>query len=305
LEVDSLFGNASIDLRVGFAGSFEFVDFLPRLSCGGVEPSVWDFSSDEWAFFLTAMIVTFVVGARYYRPVFSVRSMGGPGRERFIVGCLPIVAIVPTCAIVGRWADREVVGHLDYMTLFVLGAAGWALVASQIVSVFGISVRDDVLERRNPAAMIAVCGIVMGAAMVYALCNIGSGPTIWTTIVPALLGTALLFGALFLAELIGGSISDSITIDRDFASGTRLAGAMFGCGIVLGRAGAGDWISWPRTWTDFALLGWPAIILSVVSGIVQRRLRPTTVNPRPNVLKSGVLPAVLFVVAAVLFSIFL
>ncbi len=154
-------------------------------------------------------------------------------------------------------------------------------------------------------AIIAVCGIVMGAAMVYALCNVGSGPTIWTTIVPALIGTTLLFGALFLAELIGGSVSDSITIDRDFASGTCLAGAVFGCGIVLGRAGAGDWISWPRTWTDFALLGWPAIILSMASGLAHQWLRPTAVDPRPNVLKSGVLPAVLFVIAAVLFSIFL
>jgi hypothetical protein len=266
---------------------------------------MWDFSNDEAIFFLSTLIVAIVVGVRYYRPLFSISPMNISRGQRRSLFWLPIIAILPTLIVVGRWADPQVVGHPDYMTLFAFGAAVWIFTASQFISVFGISMHDDALERQNRAALIASYGVVLGAAIVYALCNIGRGPTIWTTIVPAIVGTMLLIATLLLIELVGGSVSDSITIDRDIASALRLAGATIASAIVLGRAGAGDWASWNQTWIDFVTLGWPAAALALAAGAVHKLLRPTDLIPQPDIWKRGLFPAVLFLIAGVLFAIFL
>ena len=84
----------------------------------------------------------------------------------------------------------------------------------------------------------------MGVGIVYAFSNIGMGPTIWTTIFPALAATILLVLMWLLIESIGRGVAEAITIDRDVATAFRLAGAMIGCAIILGRAAAGKWVSW-------------------------------------------------------------
>ena len=90
-----------------------------------------------------------------------------------------------------------------------------------------------------------------------------------------------------------------LTIDRDVASGIRLAGFLAGAGLVLGYAGAGDWRSIDATLADFIRHGWPAAWLAVGAAAAQWVLRPTPSTPRPPVMRHGVMPAAILLFAAI------
>jgi uncharacterized membrane protein YjfL (UPF0719 family) len=162
----------------------------------------------------------------------------------------------------------------------------------------GVSYRDDAVERNNPAAGRAVGGAVVGTSLCFIGSNIGEGATIWTTFFPAAIGTVL-FWCLWLAVELTTRVSEAVTVDRDVASGVRLAGFLVGVGLVLGRAGAGDWRSTEATLADFARLGWPAVALAIGAAAAQWILRPTSRQPRPPVVGHGVVPALIMILASV------
>jgi uncharacterized membrane protein YjfL (UPF0719 family) len=262
--------------------------------------SYFDFDGDEWLFFLAAAASVLGLIVTYYPPLLSISPIRRSNLQRFALACLPLVALVPTYVVLQRWADPRVVGHLDYTILFMLGGGMWILGASRFLDVLGISIRDDAIERDNLAALLAVWGILSGVGIVYALSNIGTGATIWTTLLPGLVATFALLLMSLLAELIGGSVADAITIDRDVASGLRSGGAALGCSIILGHAAAGDWTSWNQTWSDLANHGWPAALIAIAAGVLQRMLGPSAHRPQPSILELGVIPATLLIAAGVL-----
>jgi hypothetical protein len=261
---------------------------------------MWNFSNDEWVLFVAAAAISLFGSVRYYGLLISVSWMRRSRLRRGVLALLPVAAIIPTCVILNRGADAQVVGHPDYIILFILGGAAWIFASVQFLGVLGFSVRDDVVERDNPAALAAVSGIVLGVGIVYALSNIGAGPTIWTTILPVIVATILLALMALFIEVIGGAVADAVTIDRDVPTALRLAGAVLGCAIILGRAASGDWISWNQTWVDLVVYGWPAVLVVIAAGIAQRLLRPTAVRPRPGILGLGVIPATCFVTVGIL-----
>jgi hypothetical protein len=159
------------------------------------------------------------------------------------------------------------------------------------IKFLGINSRDDAIERDNLAAAVAIGGWLLGASIIYAFSNIGGGPTIWTTIAPASVATAAFGAACLLIQMSGGTTTDDITIDRDLASGLRLAGTLLSAGLILGRAAAGQWTSWSQTWVDLLRYSWPVWPLALLAGVVHRWFRPTPDDPRPNELVFGVVPA--------------
>jgi uncharacterized membrane protein YjfL (UPF0719 family) len=262
--------------------------------------SHFDFDGDEWLFFLAAAASVVGLIATYYLPLLSISPINRSSLKRIALACLPLVALIPTYVVLQRWADPQVVGHRDYTSLFLLGGGMWIFVASRFLEVLGISIRDDAIERDNPAALIAVWGMLSGVGIVYALSNIGTGATIWTTLIPGFVATVALLLLHLLIELTGGAVADAITIDRDVASGLRLGGAVLGCSIILGRAVAGDWTGWSGTWSDLAMRGWPAVLIAIAAGVLQRMLRPTARRPQPGIFQFGVVPATLVVAAGIL-----
>jgi hypothetical protein len=262
--------------------------------------AMWDFSPDEWFFFAAAAVVAVVGAVLWYMPLARVSTLGRATGVRMALAGVPVVCVVLLVVVLDKWADPvSVAGHPDYVTLFLVGGAAWLFATG--VSCFpflGISVRDDAVERGNTAAVVVACGAVVGITLAYAQSNIGTGPTIWTTLVPAFFATLGLFVTWIVAEVIGG-IAEAVTVDRDVASAIRLAALLVASGAILGRAMAGDWTDWRSTFVDFAAQGWPAIALAVASGVAHRALRPTPQRPRPAVVPLGIIPAViLFVIAA-------
>ncbi|MGD0769173.1 MAG: hypothetical protein ABSB42_13390 [Tepidisphaeraceae bacterium] len=157
-------------------------------------------------------------------------------------------------------------GHADYMTLFMAGGAAWVFGSVVLMRLMGIGMRDDAIERRNAAAAVVAVGAMVGQTCCYAGSNIGSGPTIWTTILPAVIASGTLM-VLWTGIEITTRVSEVVTIDRHLPSALALGAFLVAAGINLGWAMSGDWDSWQTTMIDFARRGWPAVLLAVAAAL--------------------------------------
>jgi len=224
-------------------------------------------------------------------------------------GALAVQALTVTISLCGvgillvlkTLASFDVVGAAEYQFMYgVLGLA-WLRVAERFFAFAGLSVRDDLVERRNTAAIPAMAGAFVGLACCYAGGNIGDGPGWWVVVFSAGLASALVFVAwLMLAHF--SPVMDAITIDRDPAAGVRLGVFLAAAGLLLGRAVAGDWYSVADTIGDAAAVV-PALgVMLVVALIVERVARPTAQRPRTPFVSYGLVPAVVYaaIVAAAL-----
>src|SRR5689334_7329381 len=65
-------------------------------------------------------------------------------------------------AILKRWASSDVRDSSKYLVFYMGVGAAWIGVAMCCTGMAGISVRDDVVERRNGAASMALAGAILG-----------------------------------------------------------------------------------------------------------------------------------------------
>jgi uncharacterized membrane protein YjfL (UPF0719 family) len=186
----------------------------------------------------------------------------------------------------------------QYVFMYFLMGQAWVRVTSWIFPLLGLNPRDDLLERRNPAALPAWTGAMLGVTFCFAGGNIGNGPGWWVVVFAAGLATGMLAVAW---TVIGRwtSLVDSVTIDRDPAAGWRLGGFLAAAGLVFGFAVTGDWVSASATVADFITRAWPIGPIAVAVFLLERSVRPTPERPRGQVSSAGVVPAVVFVAAAV------
>ncbi|MGH6689517.1 MAG: hypothetical protein ACREF4_02405 [Gammaproteobacteria bacterium] len=263
---------------------------------------MFDFSEDEFLFMLAAGVAGaagIIHWVRLVSPNPPLRDRLGPS-PRLGLLALPAVCLAMVTTVIWNWADpAQVAGHVDYLILFLAGAATWFGLTVAAISALGIHLRYDVVESGNPAAAISIVGATLANALIYAGGNIGAGPTIWTTIFPAAVGSLALCLLWFLVEATT-LLSDAITIDRDQASGIRVAGWAIASSIVLGRSVAGDWTGWDSTFEHFIKLSWPAAALTAGMILIQIRWRPSPERPHPSA-QSGLLPALAMVLAAILY----
>lgn len=223
---------------------------------------------------------------------------GGVG-IRVLLGTTPIACLIFLEWSLRRWAAHEVREAGIYQVLFLAAGAAWMTFLVRAMPLLGIDLRGDAIERANPAATIAGCGALVGVTLCFAGANVGEGATIWMTFFPAVLNTAALLACWIVAGMLSGS-TNAISIDRDIASGARLAGFLVADGLILGRAGAGDWISMQGTIHDLLRLGWPAAALIVPFVIVQWIAGPSPRRPQPGLFLSGLVPGSAFIALAVL-----
>src|SRR4249919_1187020 len=90
------------------------------------------------------------------------------------------------------------------------------------------------------------------------------------------------------------SLSDAVTIDRDPSAGVRLGAFLTACGLVLGRAVAGDWTSAEITIRDYARFLPAVAMLIILAMAIERFARPTPVRPRAPMAAFGYGVAVLY-----------
>jgi uncharacterized membrane protein YjfL (UPF0719 family) len=211
-------------------------------------------------------------------------------------GCFVVGLIIVAIAL-RVWGAAEVRTSGGEVCFLTWVGAVWLMFAIKLFECLGLSFRDDVVERRNIAALIALCGAVMAVATLYAGGSLGEGPSYWDNIFSAALGTAGLLVLWILLEL-GGKVSISIAEERDLASGLRMCGFLLAVGLMLGRAVAGDWHSEAATIRDFVHDGWPAVVLFAIALRIERIARPGRRCPFPSWLGCGLFPALLYLAFA-------
>lgn len=213
----------------------------------------------------------------------------------------PALSAAALLGVLRFYSSHDVQSSFLYIGFYlVLGAAWVGLAASWFLPFFGLSARDDVIERANPGAAHAIGGALLGVALCYAGGNIGDGPGWWVVVFAAFLSTATFF--LFWAFLDKATgLADTVTIERDPAAGIRLAGIFIAAGLILGRAVAGNWESGVSTLVDFAVVGWPVLVLWAAAAVLENQLRPHHEKPRPELFLHGVAPAAAYIGLAAFF----
>ncbi|HTF88367.1 MAG TPA: hypothetical protein VK843_08155 [Planctomycetota bacterium] len=241
------------------------------------------------AWFITGSV--WIHGLRARKHVFGVTPWKGPLQWSQLLALAVVVVILKL------WSASDVRDDGRYLFMYSAIGGAWIGVAMFFTGWLGLSTGDDVVERRNPAAAVALFGLPFAVALTYAGGNIGDGPGWWVVFFSSGLATCALFLLAVVGLSIGGA-SESITIERDTATGARFAFATIAEAVVLARAAAGDWVSAKATVSDFVARGWPALVLAVAAIAFDRALRPTHKNLRPSVFASGVLPGLVLLAAA-------
>jgi hypothetical protein len=240
---------------------------------------VWDFDGDEFVFFAFAGIAAFILATRFFRQIGGVSNLICPAPMQFSLAAVPILCFLIVFITLQNWSDPQTVrGHPDYVSLFMAGGALWIFGSPALARFMGIGLRDDVIERHNPAAALVIAATMIAYTLCYAGSNIGSGPTIWTTIVPAVVAGGALMEIWLLVELTT-HVSEAVTIDRDLRCAALLAGLFIVCGIDLGWAMAGDWNSWGGTFSDFAHRAWPTALFALAAIVAIQIWKPRCMPP--------------------------
>ena len=212
----------------------------------------------------------------------------------------PLLCAAALAAVLRFYSSQDVQNSPIYITFYLVMGAAWVGFASRFLGLFGLSARDDVIERANPAAAYAIGGALLGLTLCFAGGNIGDGPGWWVVVFSAALSTLPFFLLWALLHRFTG-LADSVTIDRDPASGLRLAGYFIGAGLILGRSVAGTWVSMEATVRDFAMTAWPVLLLWIAAVLLERTFRPTRERPFPSLFVYGLAPLAAYVVLAGIF----
>src|SRR5687768_14585916 len=135
-----------------------------------------------------------------------------------VIAAALIVSATVLLIVLKTGASFDVVNAPNYLAMYVVLGLAWSRLTTLTFPLFGISLRDDVVERRNTAALLTVVGAILGVTLCYAGGNIGDGPGWWVVIFSAALATATLL-MLWAALNHLSPAADSIAIDRDPSAG--------------------------------------------------------------------------------------
>ncbi|HEY2293361.1 MAG TPA: hypothetical protein VGM86_21885 [Thermoanaerobaculia bacterium] len=250
-------------------------------------------SGDEGLVLVASLMLGALSWFHWYRDARTATWRRSGIRERWLLILPPLLAAFLVFQVLRGLAASDVRDDPLYLFFYEALGVAWIGAGMRVLELFGLGARDDVVERGNRAAAMAIAGAIVGIALCFAGGNLGEGPGWWAVVFCALLstGTLLLFWTL-LDRLTG--VADAVTIDRDPAAGVRVAGFFLALGLILGRAVAGDWLDGGAALLDFALKGWPAAVLLALAVALERRLRPSPAAPDRPALTHGAVPALLY-----------
>jgi hypothetical protein len=179
------------------------------------------------------------------------------------------------CWVLLGWSASDVREDWGELSFYLVASLA-AIAGSQALFAFlGVSLRDDVIERRNRGALSAFAGLTIGASCCIAGANVGNGPGAEVVLLCAVVSTGTL---LLLWSLLAclADAAEAITVERDSGAGLRAGGFLAGSGAICGAAVAGDWVSFEATLRDFARFVWPLLAVAMLVTLCER-----TLNRRP------------------------
>lgn len=214
-----------------------------------------------------------------------------PGIQIVDFGRAPVLRtasllVLPCClallfAGLKRYASHDVRDDASYLFFYLMLGAAWLSLAHYAAGCLGLNLRDDWLERRNPAAAVAGTGLLVGVTCSFAGANFGDGPGWWVVLFSGILSTGALFVCWWLYDVICGA-TEQIVLERDVGASLRFAGLVGVIGLVTGRAAAGNWISAAATVADFARISAPLLPVTIGAALIETGLRSSRPTPWMN-----------------------
>ena len=211
-----------------------------------------------------------------FPPLRDCRSGRGLTRILFVAFGICLSGIL--CVLL-TISSADVRSDGDEIGFHLAGSALWLALTVAAFEFVGISVRDDVASRRNPAAAATICGLLVGVAFCLAGSHTGNGPGPEVVLACAAISTAALFVSWIVFNSFSG-IVDRVSVERDLGAGIRSAGFLSSGGAILGASVAGDWTSLESTLRAFARFCWPVLLLAVVAVAVERAIANRRLNQR-------------------------
>lgn len=255
-------------------------------------------AESEKAVATISTIIALVCTLMWFNALRSRRFVLRPTPWKRALQFAPATAIVGIFLVLTNFASHDVQGDGRYLYMYTAWGAAWIGVVLSWTPLFGLSLRDDVVERANPAASAAIWSLPFAHGLVYVGGNIGDGPGWWVVLASSGVAQLALL-VLIRTSLQTGGAAESITIGRDTATGVRFACLTVAEALVLGRAVAGDWVNLGSTLSDFMARGWPALVIAVIGLACDRGLLPNATTPRRSVFAAGLVPGAFFLAAAV------
>lgn len=269
-------------------------------------PLVDSMSDDEMFAALVCLAIVLTTWLRWIYVAFALHHVSAAPGAALVPPFACIVASAAVFGVLANFASHDVRDSTTYLGFYLLMGAAVTAFGVSLLDRLGLSLRDDVLERRNPAACLAWSGAVLGLALAFAGANIGDGPGWWVVVFSAGLSVgALLLGWLLLDRL--GGCAEAILVERDQAAALRVAAWFVAVGAINGRAAAGDWVSVSATVTDFGRVASGGFALTVLAAFVEsvaNRVPPATEADRTNLLRAA-LPSLLVLGLAALYLVWL
>ncbi|MCU0982482.1 MAG: hypothetical protein MUF25_25265 [Pirellulaceae bacterium] len=256
-------------------------------------------SEDEVFALVASCVLAGIFWIRWYRHCQAVTWLRCGLGLRLAVIAVPVACGVLLWIVLRRLASHDVREAPQYLALYFAMGAAWVGLGVRLLGLLGLSVRDDALERRNGAAAWAAAGGLIGLTLCFAGGNIGDGPGWWVVVYSALLSTGGLLLLWAILDRLTG-VSESVTVERDVASGMRLGGFLAAAGLILGRAVAGNWVSAMATNAEFLRAAWPVLVLLMLAVPCEWLCRPSVEQPQPPWFLCGLPPLVIYVGGAVL-----
>jgi hypothetical protein len=219
-------------------------------------------------FLVLGFFLGFVLWSRFYMLLFKVHTFRPNKTHVALLAVLPGACVLFIALVLWRWGSPDVRTSAGWIVQYTMAGAAWLMLGLYLLSVLGVSVRDDVMQRQNSAAAWIVYGALIGTALCYAGADVGSGPGTAIVIFCAVLSTAFLFGFWFCLERIF-RLADRVTVERDEGAGIRAGGWIVSLGLIFGGAVAGDWESLEGTVRDFIHYAWVAIVFLLAAAAIE------------------------------------
>ena len=203
-------------------------------------------------------------------------------------------------ALLANFASHDVRDSVIYMFFYMVMGAAIVGLGVVFLGWLGLNLRDDVIERRNPASTLALAGAIPGLTLAYAGSNIGDGPGWWVVVFCSGLSVGgLLLGWLVLDRIT--ELGETITIERNRAAGLRIGAWFIATGAILGRAAAGNWIDVEHTLADFGRISLGAVGLLGLTLGLEIWARPRPEHPRNQLFAYGFVPGAILLCLSALY----
>ncbi len=150
-------------------------------------------SGDEVFVLLISIVLSAIIWGRWLWEVSFVAPRLSKSRDRRPLFLYPLAGAVLLFGVLKSFASFDVRDSVVYLFFYMMMGVAWVAVGLRFLALFGLSPRDDVIERGNRAAAQAIGGAVLGITLCFAGANIGDGPGWWVVVFSGALATGTFF----------------------------------------------------------------------------------------------------------------